>query len=267
MNNRPISEAELHAYVDGHLDARDRAEVEAHLLENAEAAASVAAFAAQNEALRAALAPVLSEPLPPALLRDNWAPQTRRESHRRLAIAAAVAFAAGVFVGAGSAKLGDMGVPWVSAPNDVGATIARAAVDAHRVFIPEVLHPVEVRRDEQGHLLQWLSKRLGYAMTLPELQGDGFSLVGGRLLSGSQGPAALFMFETSSGSRLTLYCGRVASTPDSAFRFTESDGVGTIYWTADNIGFAVTGPFARGLLQQLAERFFASMEQEPKRPT
>ena len=47
----------------------------------------------------------------------------------------------------------------------------------------------------------------------------------------------------------------------------QNDGTGTIYWTADNIGFAVTAPLERGALQKLAELFFAAMEQEPKQPT
>jgi anti-sigma factor RsiW len=267
MTHQPIGEADLHAYVDGQLSAEARAAMESHLSVHADDAASVAAFQAQRTALADALNPVLGEPVPKQLLDEIFTPPAHKPARYRLAIAAAIAFAAGVLVGAGSTKLTDHQFAWEMAPNDVGASMARAAIEAHFVFIPEVLHPVEVRGTDEGHLLQWLSKRLGYPMTLPDLRAEGFSLMGGRLLSGAHGPAALFMFETSGGMRLTLYCGRMEPIQDSAFRFTETGGVGTIYWTADNIGFAVTGPVQRSLLQQLAERFFASMEQEPKRPT
>jgi anti-sigma factor RsiW len=274
MNNQSISEADLHAYIDGQLSPQARAEVETHLSLNAEDAARVAAYQAQSAALTQALNPVLEEPLPERLMRGHTPVRGQKPRHFPAALVASIAFAAGILAGAGGLRLleyrsefvsQDMGAHDVSS-KDVGANVARAAIEAHRVFIPEVLHPVEVRGDDSS-LLHWLSKRLGYPMALPDLNEQGFSLMGGRLLAGPQGPAALFMFETASGSRLTLYCGRMKPVADSAFRFTQTDGVGTVYWTSDNIGFAVTAPLDRSTLQKLAELFFEAMEQEPKRPT
>jgi anti-sigma factor RsiW len=180
-------------------------------------------------------------------------------------MAACVALASGLVLGAAGTALIENHFIW-SSTNDA-AVLARAAADAYRVFIPEVLHPVEVEAAREDHLLQWLSKRLGYPMALPDLHQNGFSLVGGRLLSGSQGLAALFMYERSDGTRITLYCGKLKPSADTAFRYTETNGVQTIYWISDNIGFAVTGPLERNLLQQLAQRFFAAMEQDSKRPS
>jgi anti-sigma factor RsiW len=265
MNIQPISEADLHAYVDGQLSADARAQVEAHLSENAEDAARVAAYEAQNACLAQALDPVLEEPLPKRLVPKHGLLQAVRPRQFRGALVASIAFAAGILTGVAGLSLFDHRSSFVL--QDVGTGVARAAIEAHLVFMPEVLHPVEVRGNDSSHLLHWLSKRLGYPMALPDLKAQGFSLVGGRLLSGAQGPAALFMFETGSGLRLTLYCGRVKPVADSAFRFTQTDGIRTIYWTADNIGFAVTAPLERGTLQKLAELFFAAMEQEPKQPT
>jgi anti-sigma factor RsiW len=264
MKDRPISEAELHAYVDSQLGPRDCAKVEAYLSTHPDDAASVAAFRAQNAALEAALGPVLDEPLPRRLKAEHWTLPVQRRSRLPRAIAASVVFAVGILFGAGAIKLTEHSSIWASS-NDVGAAVARAAADAHRVFIPEILHPVEVEAARESHLLQWLSRRLGYPMGLPDLTEEGFSLIGGRLLPGSQGPAALFMYEKRDGTRLTLYCGKLQPIGDTAFRYSETDGVRTIYWISDNIGFAVTGPLERSVLQQLAQRFFVSMEQEPKR--
>jgi anti-sigma factor RsiW len=272
MKIQPISEADLHAYVDGQLGPDARALVEAHLLENAEDAARVAAYKAQNAALAHALGPVLDEALPKRLMPKHRPLQASTSRQVRVAMVASIAFAVGGFAGAGGLHLLSDHSTFVSHivgthEASVGASVARAAIEAHLVFMPEVLHPVEVRASDSSHLLHWLSKRLGYPMALPDLTEQGFSLIGGRLLAGPQGPAALFMFETGSGLRLTLYCGRVKPVADSAFRFTQTDGLGTIYWTADNIGFAVTAPLERGTLQKLAELFFTAMEQEPKQPT
>jgi anti-sigma factor RsiW len=264
MNERTINDADLHGYVDDQLDRRDRLAVEAHLACHPADAAAVAAFERQNAALQAALAPVLDEPVPERLKLERWTVPTRRRG-RPWMIAACLALASGIVLGAAGMSLLQNHFFWGST-NDA-AVLARSAADAHHVFVPEVLHPVEVEGGREDHLLQWLSKRLGYPMSLPDLKDDGFSLVGGRLLSGPQGPAALFMYERVDGTRITLYCGKLKPSPDTAFRYTETNGVQTIYWISDNIGFAVTGPLERNVLQQVAQRFFTAMEQGSKPPS
>ena len=37
------------------------------------------------------------------------------------------------------------------------------ALDAYKLYAVEVRHPVEVPGDQRAHLVEWLSKRLGYA--------------------------------------------------------------------------------------------------------
>src|SRR5262249_33122300 len=63
-------------------------------------------------------------------------------------------------------------------------TFTAQALDAHRVYVVEVRHPVEVTGGERPHLVQWLSKRLDYELRIPELEPSGLKLVGGRLLPG-----------------------------------------------------------------------------------
>ena len=69
------------------------------------------------------------------------------------------------------------------------------ALDAHKLYIVEVRHPVEVRAAERTHLLQWLSKRVGDQLRVPDLEPIALKLLGGRLLPGPTGPAAFFMYE------------------------------------------------------------------------
>ena len=84
-----------------------------------------------------------------------------------------------------------------------GAALARQAAIAHAVYAPEVRHPVEVPATEEQHLVAWLSKRLGTGLKAPKLAPLGYELVGGRLLSGSNGPVAHFMYQDTRGIRLT----------------------------------------------------------------
>src|SRR5207237_8760447 len=94
----PVTELELHAYVDEQLNAERRAEVDAYLKEHAAAAARVADYQAQNAALHALFDPVLEETVPERFIRPKFAP---RFSLAR--VAAAVAWlAVGTLLGLGA---------------------------------------------------------------------------------------------------------------------------------------------------------------------
>src|ERR1700730_7129971 len=60
----PVSEVELHGFVDGDLDRGRREAVQAFLAASPEDAARVETWRRQNETIRAAFAPVESGPLP-----------------------------------------------------------------------------------------------------------------------------------------------------------------------------------------------------------
>jgi anti-sigma factor RsiW len=236
-----IGESELHAYVDERLDPAARQAVEAHLAERPEDAARVQAYREQNAALRAAFDPVLNEPLPDRLRRID----TSRRS-ARFAIAAGW-LVAGIFVG------------WL-AHEIVGARLAptplsfaRQAAVAHAVYSPEVRHPVEVGADQQEHLVNWLSKRLGAKLKAPRLTAEGFELVGGRLLPGQTGPVAQFMYQDAKGKRLTLYISRIEGQPrETAFRFSQEDKVAVFYWIDGALGYALSGELAKPQLLDVA---------------
>ena len=64
--NSPVTEDELHAYVDGELPADRQDAVEAWLAAHPDEAARVAAWRAQAEAIRARYGAVANEPVPDA---------------------------------------------------------------------------------------------------------------------------------------------------------------------------------------------------------
>ena len=237
---KPVSEAELHAYVDGALSEGARAEVEAWVASHPEDAERVRAYAEQNAALRSLYNPVLDEPVPAALL------AVRPRAWRRYVAASAI-FALGI------------GLGWLVrgtfiAPQMLPVSLARLAATAHVVYSPEVRHPVEVRADEEEHLVNWLSKRLGTTLKAPKLGPLGYELVGGRLLSGPQGPVAHFMYQDARGQRLTLYVSKQKGEPrDTAFRFSQEDRVSVFYWVDGNYGYALSGEVKREQLLKVAE--------------
>jgi anti-sigma factor RsiW len=237
---KPVLESDLHAYVDGVLSESARGEIEAWLSTHPEDAERLRAYSEQNAMFRSLYNPVLDESVPAALLAvrpDRWI---------RYAMAAAI-FALGI------------GLGWVIrglsiTPQLVPLPLARQAATAHAVYSPEVRHPVEVTGDQEDHLVKWLSKRLGTTLKAPKLLPLGYDLVGGRLLSGPQGPVAHFMYQDARGQRLTLYVSRQRGEPrDTAFRFSQEDRVAVFYWVDGNFGYALTGEMSKDNLLQVAD--------------
>ena len=251
--NSPVTEDELHAFVDGELPADRREAVEAWLASHAEAAALVAAWRTQADAIRARYGAIGTEPVPSRLKLDRLV----RNGKRWKSIAAAAAIAAFLFGGvAGWMARGAS----AAAPSNF-EKFTNEALSSHRLYINEVRHPIEVRANEE-HLLPWLSRRVGTSLRPPELSAFGFSLLGGRLLPGVSGPAALFMYESSNGERLTLYCSQL-NEPQSALRYSDGGTFGTVQWVEGKYGFAVSGPADKQRLKNIARSAYEQMENRP----
>lgn len=238
-----LVEADLHAYVDGRLDATRRAEVENWLQEHPSDAARVVAYRQQNEAMQALFNPVLNEPLPLQMY-----PQTR---HRSFAQPLRYAAMIGGMVLSGILGWSLHGAE-VSKQQPVMAMVNRAAL-AHVVYTPEVLHPVEVSNEQEEQLTKWLSKRLGSNIKAPHLAAAGYELLGGRLLPGNQGPVAQFMYQDVRGLRLTLYISnKMAGKGEAAFRYAQEGKIGVFYWIDEDLGYALSGEIGKADLLRVA---------------
>jgi anti-sigma factor RsiW len=123
---------------------------------------------------------------------------------------------------------------------EVPGFVKRAAI-AHATYTPEVRHPVEVGADQEQHLVTWLSKRLGAQVRAPKLESVGYSLMGGRMLPGDNGPVAHFMYQTEKGSRITLYVRtEAAENRETAFRYSAEGNVKVFYWIDRKLGYALS---------------------------
>lgn len=246
MTDTPIADDELHAFVDGQLDTPRLAAVLQYLQSDPAAAVRVAQWHAQRLQLRR-LHRAADPGDTPAALTDTVLRKRRGSLWNPWAQAAAalVLLAAGI---AGGRAWTEQGYhTHVAAAGNTAALSApqfvRDAAVAYAVYSPEVRHAVEVPADQEAHLVQWLSRRLGRPLTAPSLQARGFQLLGGRLLPGDPGagvaatgvaaapadtgaagkssgrlsladqakmkapglPRAQFMYEDARGRRVTLY--------------------------------------------------------------
>jgi anti-sigma factor RsiW len=248
--NIPVTEDELHAYVDNELPAERRGDVEAWLAAHPDDAARVQSWRTMAEALHARYDRVADEAVPKRLEIERLVQQPRRWVY------GAVAAALAAFIVGG-------GTGWVAR----GATAAPSAfqnftvdaLDAHRLYVVEVRHPVEVPGSERTHLQQWLTKRCGWDVRAPELTAAGLKLVGGRLLPGPTGPASFLMYESASGERFTIYTAK-SEAGATQMRYASQGSDSALFWADRGVGYVVSGGNDRGRLTQIAQAVYDQME-------
>jgi anti-sigma factor RsiW len=257
---RRVSEAELHAYVDGELSPQERAAVEAALAVSPEDAELVADLRKLNEALRACYGDGFTGPLPAAMRKqlDRLPRWTAGLATRQAALAASLLVAVGLAAGAAGYFARD----FTAGRSEADPAFVINAIGAHRLYVPEVRHPVEVRAAEE-HLVRWLTKRVGAPVRAPSLSDIGWKLMGGRLLPDQGQAAAQFMYEDSSGRRLTLYMRKETGLNNTAFRFAESGEFGAFYWIDRPMAYAIAGRLSREDLLTLANAVYAQLEKQP----
>jgi|SRR5271170_6806579 len=247
----PVTEAELHAYVDGELAAERRGAVEAWLAAHPEDTARVEAWRGHAELIRQHYRPATGETVP---ARFDLA-RLERADRRRPAMAVAAVLAA-LMIGGVAGWFAHGAV--AASPSSLDLFTADA-LEAYRLYAVEVRHPVEVPGDQRPHLVEWLSKRLGSPLRAPELDRMGLKLVGGRLLPGPTGPSAFFMYEGPSGERFTLYLGRT-SDQETALRYTAGDKNAAYYWVDRNLAYVLSGPAERDKLHAIAQAAYDQID-------
>ena len=245
----PLSEEQIHAYVDGQLAPAERIAVEHQLAADPEAAVRVAAYQEQNKLMQQLFDPILDEPIPAQLTLP-----VKQKTNIKWGLAANIALL----------LLGSL-LGWISrgsiAPAPVAiASLPQSATVAHVVYTPEVKHPVEVTVEHEAHLVKWLSKRLQKDIHAPDLTRLGFNLMGGRLLPAVDGPAAQFMYEDGVGNRMTLYVRQNTGVEtNTAFRYQEEGVNKVFYWVDGNLGYALTANIDKQRLLDAANNVYHAL--------
>ena len=246
MTNRPITEDDLHAYVDGVLEPEREAEVAAYLEGHPDMARRVSAFSDQRDLLRKALAPIADEPLPPQLnLSRMIENRRRRPSPVWWAVAAMLMLSIGGLGGwvmRGSLQASPGGL----------AALAQEAAYSYSVYAPDRVRPVEMRASDSAQLVQWVSNRLKQPVTLPDLTGSGYRLMGGRLIATSHGPAAMFMYDDDRGNRLVVLTRPMISEQNAPMAPHSGGDVSGFAWADGGMGYSLVGQAAAESLRPIA---------------
>lgn len=245
----PMREEDLHAFVDGRLDAERRREVQAYLDRHPEAARQVAGFAAQRQSLRGALANVADEPVPARLNLQRMAAEHEASRRRPWRAAAVVLLAFG---------LGGSGGWYARTLTPDGASsgvvaLAREATASYRVYAADPSRPVEMGAENKAELVSWVSSRLQRKVAVPDLSAAGFRFIGGRLVSTEHGPAGMFVYDDASGTRLAMIVRPMAVQQDTPMMKRSDGPLAGFTWAARGLGYSVVAPQAPEALHPLAD--------------
>ncbi len=222
----PVSEAELHGFIDGDMERGRREAVQAFLAASPEDAARVKTWQRQNETIRAAFAAVETGPLPWSLPRAPAAEGVRPAAggeakasgscswrERWFARLIGLSFASGALLAAGVAYLaGFVNAPEAALPSSEGLapagineTFVTRAMSVLRAVEPS---PAAVRlssdREVPGHDAA--------APILPNLPVEGLKLAGVRAMPGEQGQLLCVFYAISEAGDVAL-CAEKAGDP------------------------------------------------------
>ena len=271
----PVSEAELHGFVDGGLDRGRREAVEAFLADSPVDAARVATWRRQNERIRAAFASMESTPLPwasplipsasgearPASGQGEACGRSYSWREHWFARSIGLAFASGVLLTAGAAYFAERvdapdGVPLSSSGLEAGRaseTFAAQAMSALRTFDPPP-DAADLSAKEQAR-----EPNLA-APVLPNLPLEGLKLAGVRAMPGDQGQKLCLFYTRQDAGTLALCVEKTPGPSDSVARLSGNFPSAAISWRQKGADYALAGALPDQELRVLADAVRAQVE-------
>lgn len=248
MSTKPITEDDLHAYVDRALDDAREAEVSAYLEAHPDIAARIKSYSTQRLDLRAALDPIADELIPTRLNLAHMVEARRRRiaSPWRMAAAATVLLVAG---GSGGWLLHGLYQPL----SEGVIALAHEASSSYSVYASDRIRPVELRAEHAAELVDWASQRMGRKPVLPDLSQSGYRFMGGRIISTPHGAGLMLMYDDDRGTRLVMFTRPMAVDQDRSMAAHSEGDIGGWSWASDGMGYSLVGSLPTDALHPLAD--------------
>lgn len=248
--DKSINGMELNAYLDKQLTPEQASRVERALLEDPSLQEKFSELERINSLIHEKYDAVLEEDIPARLLTRT----KQRSPH--------LAIAASVFLFISGTILGWQAQVRFGASQPVLTNLLQPATFAHSVYTADLLHPVEIKGEQQDNLNQWLSKRLKTHLSAPDLTSSGYRFIGGRLLPSTQSRmAAQYMYENQQGKRITLYVRRGEWGPPHPIKQQQYDNYTLFYWVQQDMAYALTFTEDETEQQALAQKVYQQMTQ------
>ncbi|KQV38263.1 MULTISPECIES: anti-sigma factor [unclassified Rhizobium] len=262
-------EVRLSAYIDGEVSDVERRELE-HLVNNDdEARLLLEMLKAGNTFGNSAFEEFLHDPVPLSLVRqikqgsgaaprnDRIAATPARTPRQKLWPRALVASLALLVIGGSTGFIigkasDDSALPQTAI---AARTWLDDIADYHRIYARQEKHLVEVPASQSESIRTWLAESVGVNFSVPDLEAEGLTFEGARLLVAAGKPVAQLMYKTDEGEVVAICFlkgkpGSADTPPSESIR----DDLAMISWQKAGASYVVVGSSARANLQQLAEQ-------------
>ncbi len=249
-------DADLMAYVDGHLPPEKMAEIEARLAHEPEARAATARWRHHDNLIRqmAQTADDLPANMRIAALERELAAKLQARKRRALLMGPTLGrIAASVLIfTAGWGAHGYFG----SASQMAGAEYPQfvsATVIGHQAIQQASVQQAEFQPDEMDAAMDWISAQMQRKIDSPKLERLGYAVESARLLATDSGPLAIFHYRDGEGKRVTVSI--APHSPDQAdykLRVVRLENDNMAYWTDAGLDYSVIGDVNPGQITTLA---------------
>ncbi len=233
-----IEDRDLHAYVDGQLDAERRRRVEAFLSTRPDKAALVDDYRRQRILLHRLFDNIEDRRIPQSL--QSLASQADgalragrriRMGGRAAAICGGTALAVLAVVQSTTNRQPDLA--------DALLDFRRQAIEAHLS-----LGDTPLTADPAVE---------GAVLSMPELESIGLMPVARRLISADSGDAMQIVYVDADNTRVTLYMKPINGAQRGVATFSAAEGVGQMFWRNAGVAFSLLGPSDEESLTRIAE--------------
>ncbi len=269
---RAFDDETLMAYADGALDGALAARVARAALADRRVRARIEIFRRTAMLARAALAPVVDEPVPARLVAavreakaGSVVPFRPKAGNLRRplvwAVAASVALfvvlgAGGVFTGRIQPQIGGLELASTDRWLDNVAGFYNVA-EATQASEGRLL--VDFTTEDMPELGKWFGAKLNRNLALPDLSAQGFALQGGRMLVVGGRPAAQLLYKNGANEVVGLviaFSERREQTPRADLR----QGVNVVHWHRGGYAYAFAGRIDSQRLRGLADQAWNDLE-------
>jgi anti-sigma factor RsiW len=241
-----VTEADLQAFVDGELPRERLREVLVHLGSYPDEIPRIAWYIVQKEELRRQVEAAWTGAHPKTAELERQLAQRLRHSRLTPWLQRSAAVALLLTIGWWGHTLFEEHLGVRLPP------VVVEAAQAHQVFATDPQRPVEITATATADMVRWFSHHLGKPVRIPSLEEVGLRLIGGRLLSAEDGPAAQLIYEDKSGRRLTLCLSSEPNEVGPEVQIAEVDGLTAGYWQDDDLTYALVADTSEAQLAAIA---------------
>lgn len=238
QSDRPVTEDDLQAWVDGFLSPERLRTVEAWLESHPDTLQRVLAWRNERNELRTGLDRELRQPVP---TRFNATHLRQRKVMRSNMPQMAASIALALSIGFGSG--------WFF--RDQRVPVGLAAVEQEATIVRDASKGSTLTENHVAQLAAWGAKTLGRPVRPPDLSAAGYHLMGGQLVTTDHGPACVFFYKDGNGARISLFVrpmyGVDVTAPMRPMRHLPG-----YLWAQNGLGVSMVADTSSGSLHTLA---------------